>query len=289
MRCRNRQGEELQIFDNPTGIFRFLYDCAAGNVLLRALIRPGVSELVGRAMDSRASRLLIAPFMKRSGVSLEGCVEKEFGCFNEFFSRRLAAGERPMPEDDGCVTAPCDGKLTVYDIDENARFTIKGVEYTMTELLRDSAAAELFNGGVLMLFRLTVDDYHRYSHVTDGVETERRHLQGFYHTVNPYALERRAVFRENTREWSLVESERLGSVLTCEVGAMLVGKICNAPRTADGRVCRGSEKGYFRFGASSVIVCFQAGRITVDEDILRNTAEGYETAVRMGERVGRAV
>ena len=49
---------------------------------------------------------------------------------------------------------------------------------------------------------------------------------------------------------------------------------------------RGSEKGYFEFGGSTVILMFEKGAVVPDTDIAKNSREGFETVVRMGERVG---
>jgi phosphatidylserine decarboxylase len=53
----------------------------------------------------------------------------------------------------------------------------------------------------------------------------------------------------------------------------------------DTKVLKGDEKGWFSFGGSTVIVLFQKNRIKVDTDIIENTIKGYETTIRMGERV----
>ena len=69
-----------------------------------------------------------------------------------------------------------------------------------------------------------------------------------------------------------------------EVGALLVGKIEN--RQEGKTVKRGQEKGNFAFGGSTVILMTQAGKVRPDEDILKNSTQGIETKVRLGERIG---
>jgi phosphatidylserine decarboxylase len=54
-----------------------------------------------------------------------------------------------------------------------------------------------------------------------------------------------------------------------------------------GKVERGEEKGYFRFGGSTVVVIAEAGRLVLDEDLVEASREGIETLVRMGTSVGR--
>lgn len=286
MACRNRSGEEIALFDNPDGMIRFLYDCAAGGAALRVLTLPCISRLTGRLMDTRLSRALIGPFIRKSGIDLSDYEPVRYASFNEFFRRRIREEARPVDFSPEHLIAPCDGKLSVFPIDDDAVFEIKGTAYTLQQLLRSRSLAERFRGGTLMLFRLAVDDYHRYAYPAGGVESRSVHIPGRYHTVNPHAASRRAIYRENTREYSLLRTEQFGAVLMMEIGALLVGKIVN--HAGGGPVRRGQEKGYFEFGASSIICCFEKGRVLPDEDLIKNTREGYETRVRFGEKIGKS-
>ena len=82
-----------------------------------------------------------------------------------------------------------------------------------------------------------------------------------------------------------MQSENFGKVLMMEVGALMVGRIVNHHEEKE--VSRGMEKGYFEYGGSTVILAFQPGQVALDEDILKNTAEGFETVVKMGDAIGR--
>ena len=69
-----------------------------------------------------------------------------------------------------------------------------------------------------------------------------------------------------------------------EVGATMVGSIV---QTYTGNVVKkGDEKGYFKFGGSTVVLIFEKNRIRIDDDLLINTLNGYETAIKAGERIG---
>ena len=76
-------------------------------------------------------------------------------------------------------------------------------------------------------------------------------------------------------------------MLVMEVGALLVGKIVN--HAVQPQVRRGQEKGYFRFGGSTVVMVLQPGTAQIDADILANSREGYETVVKYGEAIGTAI
>ena len=105
--------------------------------------------------------------------------------------------------DPSVLIAPCDGRLTVYDIDEHSRFEIKGRPYTMTELVRSHRLAEHYRGGKLLLFRLTVSDYHRYCYIDSGHKSKNYRIPGILHTVHPIAAGERSIYKENSREFSL--------------------------------------------------------------------------------------
>lgn len=69
-----------------------------------------------------------------------------------------------------------------------------------------------------------------------------------------------------------------------EVGALMVGKIVN--EQSSGLIKKGSEKGHFEFGGSTIILFTKKDKVYVDLDLIINTKAGYETLVKMGERIG---
>lgn len=77
-------------------------------------------------------------------------------------------------------------------------------------------------------------------------------------------------------------------MLLLEVGAMGVGSIVQT-YTPGAHVSRGQEKGYFKYGGSTSILFMEPGRVTFDEDLLRASARGIETMVKMGERIARKI
>lgn len=280
----DRAGNRTQIYDGQGRFVDFLLETAPGRLLLRLLVRPWVSRLAGWLLDRAPSRLLIGPFMRRNGIVPDDWAEKSWPSYNAFFCRRIRPEKRPFDFDPYHLVAPCDGKLTVCPIGPDSVFSIKGVDYTMESLTRSAELAERFCGGTLLLFRLSVDDYHRYSWACDGLAGDTVRIPGVFHTVNPRAAAKRPIYRENTREYTLLDAEVFGPMLVMEVGAMLVGRIVNSP--AFGPVHRGDEKGRFEFGGSSIVVCLTADSAVIDEDIVCNSLDGLETLVKMGEKIG---
>lgn len=138
-----------------------------------------------------------------------------------------------------------------------------------------------------MIFRLEVDDYHRYCYIDSGTKTENTFINGELHTVNPIALEHYNIYKRNCREYTVLHTENFGDVVQVEVGAMMVGRIVNRHGAAE--VVRGEEKGKFEFGGSTIVLLVQEDMIRIDDDILRNSAENIETVVKYGEKVAASV
>ena len=284
MRCVDRSGNEIKQDDLQNNILNFLYKHKLGRALLKQLIKPWVSHISGVVLNSYCSRILIPPFINKHKINMKEYEARIYSSYNDFFTRKIKEGKRKIDLQKNHLIAPCDGKLSVYHINKDSRFTIKNTSYTLKSLLRNKKLADYYENGTLLLFRLTVDDYHRYCYIDNGRKTKNYRIKGVFHTVNPLANEVVPVYKENTREYSLLYSENFGRVLIMEVGAMLVGKILNYHDEA--RVKRGEEKGRFQFGGSTIIVCLEKGRVAIDKDILNNSASQVETLVKLGEKIG---
>ena len=285
MRYKDRTGKEVCANGQQDVFLQKLYGTALGRKLLSVLVQPVVSRIAGRFMDSGLSAVLVSPFVQKNHIDLSQYEKQEFTSYNDFFTRKIRPSSRPFAEAAEAFTAPCDSKLSVYPITEEAQFCIKDTQYTMERLTRSKRVAKEYEGGILCVFRLTVDDYHRYAFVDDGELSREFHIPGVYHTVNPVANDVCPIYKENTREYSLLKSEHFGTLLMMEVGALMVGKIENRPVMS--HVRRGQEKGNFAFGGSTIIYMTQKDKVFPDMDILINSADGIETKVQIGSRIGK--
>ncbi len=264
---------------------RFLYGTVPGRVCLKLLCMPWVSRLCGVFLDSRVSRPLIASFVRRNGIDLTEYEAVDYPSFNAFFSRRIRENRRPVAAGSNALIAPCDGLLSVYPIRGDTVIPVKQSRYTISSLLGGDGAAADYENGLCLVFRLCVHHYHRYCYVDSGVPGPTVRLPGKLHTVRPIALAQFSVFTENCREYTVIETEHFGKVVQMEVGAMLVGKIRNYPKS--GPVRRGEEKGMFLYGGSTVILLLREGAARLPEALYEATARGAETPVRMGQELGR--
>ncbi|MCI5649776.1 MAG: phosphatidylserine decarboxylase [Fusicatenibacter sp.] len=269
-------------------VLEVLYGSIAGRLLIRPFLHPAVSRVVGHFLDTGASKILIGPFVKANRIDLSVCEKEKFASYNDFFTRRLRAGERNFSCDSGDFASPCDARLLISPIHSKGHFAVKNTVYTLEELLRDKELSRRYMGGYSFLYRLSVDDYHRYCFVDDGICSPVRRIDGIFHTVNPTANDHCPIYKENTREYSLLRSRNFGTILMMEVGALLVGRIVNHEATSGKReVYRGEEKGYFAFGGSTILILTEKGKVIPDQKMLRNSQLGIETRVFQGETVGK--
>ena len=286
MKQKYRNGVVVEKYDGQEKLLSLLYGSAAGRVLLKPLTAPAVSRFVGWFLSTGVSRVLIKPFIRSNGIDMTQFEPVSYRSYNEFFSRKIRPEARPVDMDPKHLISPCDSKLTALPIGEDTVFTLKHTAYTVSSLLKRDTLAKRYAGGYALIFRLTVDDYHRYCYVAEGEKSENTRIPGVLHTVNPIANDHFPIYKENSREYSILHTAKFGDILMMEVGALLVGRIVNHHEAAE--VTRGQEKGYFQFGGSTVVLLTEPGSVIIDEDILHNSREGTETIVRYGEKIGIA-
>lgn len=275
--------EGVRLPDPASGVLHTLYRTAPGRCLLKLLVRPGLSRAMGRLLDTRLSARIVPGFVRRHNIDMTPYLPAEYRSYNDFFTRKIRPECRPIDRTAVHLISPCDAKLTAYPITADSRFTIKDSSYTVGELLDGDPLADTYAGGTCLIFRLTVDDYHRYAYLDDGTAGTTRYIPGVLHTVQPVALEHGRIYKRNCREYTLLHTAHFGDVVQVEVGALLVGRICNHRQA---QFARGEEKGRFEYGGSTIVVLLRPGAAVVDDDILRNTASGLETIVKLGERIG---
>ena len=325
----------------------FLYHHFLGRLLLKMIFaRPYFSFLRGLYYNSFLSKKDIAPFVEKYGLSKE-LLKKKYQSFGAFFSRKEAvylreAGKENTKENGEAwkekiqgklpFYASASGKVLAYKIDEKGRIIlppgvqkesagkkenfhflpleIKGNFYSIEKILK-APCPEFLKGGTLLIFRLSLPDYHRYIFPAEGKLLRTKKIKGRLDSVRKEAAHFKA-FSENKREVSLLELTGMGKILHVEVGAMLVGHIHNhmelktfsdkgdqnkkknlGEKTTifdrgnqqTFRFTAGEEKGYFSLGGSTIVEML-SDKIVIDEDLFENTKKGLETKLKIGERIG---
>lgn len=262
----------------------FLYKTLPGRILLKPLASRPLSKLCGAFLDSPLSSFLIKDFVQKNKINLDDYQTEGIRTFNEFFRRQIKDGKRPFDQNPDHLCSPCDGLLSVWQIKEDTVIPVKQSCYTITSLLQNQTLASEYEDGLCLVFRLCVDNYHRYSYADSGKKSANFFIPGLLHTVRPIALEARPVFVQNCREYTTIESPAFGKLVQMEVGAMLVGRIVNLE--GEGIAVRGKEKGFFEYGGSTIILLIKKNMVRLRPELLENSAKGIESPVKMGEMLG---
>lgn len=203
----------------------------------------------------------------------------QYKTLNEFFTRRLKPGLRPIHEGTGALVSPVDALITgAGEITSGTIVNVKGQDYTIDELLnRSPRTANYMNGYYLVLY-LSPTDYHRIHTPVSGRIVEREHIAGKVYPVNDFGLRHmRRVLSRNERLITYMQHPA-GEVAVVKVGAMNVSSIQYVQPLKE-EMHKGDELAYFEFG-STVVLLLEDSTFTPRENGLLGAK------VRMGERLG---
>ncbi len=219
--------------------------------------------------------------------------------FNDFFTRRLKPGLRPLPEEPRALASPCDGVISQSGRLEGGRLLqVKGWHYDAAELLGgDAALAQTFADGAFLTVYLAPYDYHRVHMPLAGRLVRTAHLPGRLFSVNAVTTAGvPRLFVRNERLVTVFETE-CGPMAVVLVGALNVGTIGTVwqaeyraghrlPTSRDWRgdaaapeLARGDELGWFNMG-STVILLLPAGAAEFSAGLVPGTR------LRTGQVVG---
>ncbi len=290
----NRKTKQYDIEQVAGGILLdALYTTGRGKLGLELLVKRKIySALTGFFCDRKISRKTIKGFADKFSIDINECENRleDFKSFNDFFARKLKPSARNFDIAEEKLLAPGDGRLQAWEnIDTEKLLQIKGMTYSLSELLQDEKLAREYNGGTYLILRLCPVDYHRFHFFDSGKCMETHKVTGEYYSVNPVALRKiPELYCRNKREYSIFQADNFGDVLFIEVGATSVGSIIQT-YTPGKCVSRGEEKGFFKFGGSTVLLIFKKNMVKIDDDIIQQTGEGFETRVLAGEAIGNCM
>ncbi len=273
-------------------------------MLQHVLPQQGLTRFAEFVANSRApwTRGIIPWFIRKYGVDMSEAARPDpadYACFNDFFTRALREGARPLA--DAPFVSPVDG--TVIDcvqLDGDTLLQVKGHPYSARALVGgDAALVDLFDGGEAISIYLSPKDYHRIHMPCAGRLRRMVHVPGSLYSVNPATVAGvPGLFARNERVVCLFDSDFGPFVLTL-VGAMVVGSmqtvwhgLINPPRSGtlrewryddqDIQLARGEEMGRFLLG-STVVMLFPKGVLRARADWLPGRS------VRMGEAMAEAL
>ncbi len=276
-------------------IIRLLYGKSFVSRFLGAPLRvflsgfPFCSWIYGYIQKLSITKRKIVPFIQKYEINASEFLESvdTFNSFNDFFIRKLKTTARPIAASEKKAVIPADGRYRFYpNIASCKGFLVKGQKFSLAKLLQNKEQANFYSQGTMVIARLCPSDYHRYHFPCDGTPGETRLINGWLYSVNPAALKQNIhIFTENKRSICELSTEYFGKVLFIEVGATAVGSI-HQTYTPFQRYHKGDEKGYFSFGASSLILLFAPGSIELDKDLI--STPDIEIKCLMGQSMGSA-
>ncbi|GAA4362476.1 archaetidylserine decarboxylase [Kangiella marina] len=261
-------------------------------VLLQYLIpQHGLSLLMGKIAESKNPRIkntFAKWFIKKYGIDMS-IAEREnpedYETFNDFFTRSLKEGVRPIAQGDSVIVNPADGKVSqLGPIEKGFIFQAKGHRYSAKTLLGGNAElAKPFENGEFATIYLSPKDYHRVHMPMNGKLTKMIHVPGNLFSVNPLTARNVPnLFARNERVVAMFDTD-IGPMAMVLVGATIVGSIETVwegtitPPTRDDikawdyhdkniTLDKGQEMGRFKLG-STVILLFPKDTIEWEADM----------------------
>jgi phosphatidylserine decarboxylase len=238
-----------------------------------------LSRLVGNIANSRnpfIKNTFIKWFVKRYNVDMSIAKEENptaYASFNDFFTRELKPGVRPMCGEPNVIVCPADGAISQLGKIINGRiFQAKGQDFSATELLGgDAALAEEFTDGDFATIYLSPKDYHRVHMPYSGKLRSMVSIPGELFSVNAVTAENvPRLFSRNERVAAIFDTD-IGPMAVVLVGAMIVAGI---ETVWDGQIApmgsgepeislypyqniileRGAEMGRFKLGSTAIIL-----------------------------------
>lgn len=264
-----------------------------------------VSRIVGKLAAAEMGKITTAAitwFIKQYNVDMNDADQSSpaaYRTFNDFFTRSLKPGIRPISKDKDYIVHPVDGAVSQCGAINNGQiFQAKGHEYSSLALLGGRADdAKRFENGDFATIYLAPKDYHRIHMPIKGTLSKMTYIPGELFSVNPLTAENvPGLFARNERVVAIFETE-IGPVAMVLVGATIVASIATVwagtvtPPTGK-KVCsweypttgpdaltldKGDEMGSFKLG-STVVMLFA-------EDALNQFADGVtpKAVTRMGQ------
>lgn len=252
------------------------------------LSRPVVSRLYGWWHLLPWTRRKIRPFARALSIDFGISIlpAEKFANFSEFFTREIDLTRRPVAERREVCVSPVDGRVGAYpNLAPGEPFQIKGRALDLRTFLRCEADAKTVEGGAMLVFRLHLADYHHFHFPISCCPSASREIRGRSYMVSPHVTRWMPdIYAENRRTVTRLDTDEFGQVLMVEVGGFTTSSLTQVFNPM-AQAAKGARKGFFGLGGSTVVLLFQPGMVKLDDDLIDKTRAGYETIVKLGERV----
>ncbi len=245
----------------------------------------------GAFLDTTESAKGIKSFFSNPSYHIEDYCVAPSGwlTFNQFFARQAAPGKRPVDGlcDDSVVVSPADSVFQgQWTIKSDSKITVKGLTWSVIELLDGSPYQDRFRGGVFTHSFLDVNDYHRFHVPVGGMVKEVRKIPG---KVTMDVIKRPdgslhgvdGTGYQFTQDRGLIVIDSpLGLVAVLPIGMAQVSSV-NVTAQLGVTLAKGEEFGFFSFGGSDIVTLFEAGKVELEAKV--------GTHYNQGKAIGHAV
>ena len=141
------------------------------------MTNPILTAIIGAYMDTKLSTRRISGFIRANALNMSDYIKQDYRCFNDFFTRQVKAGARPINTDRDTLISPCDGYMSAYKISSDSEFSIKNSYYNVEDLVGGADIADDYINGTCLVLRLGVENYHRYCYIDDGFKSRNWHIR----------------------------------------------------------------------------------------------------------------
>lgn len=211
----------------------------------------------------------------------------QYETFNDFFTRELKQGARPVAQDEYSIVSPADGAISELGvIHQGEMLQAKGINYSVARLLGDEKLASELEGGAFATVYLSPKDYHRVHMPVSGEPLSLKYIPGKLFSVNQRTAENLdSLFARNER---LVATFKQGQhcFVVVLVGAMIVGGM---ETVLTGPVSRGKEAGYLDFEQQPLGKGAELGRFYLGSTAIMLFPETMGVAFKQGLSAGDKV
>src|SRR4029078_2083703 len=276
---------------------------SVGRIVPKRAVSDAIGWGVSLGIPAALRTLMLTRFARVYGIDVSEAERplSEYAGFDEFFTRKLRPGTRPIDDAPGRVISPADGVIVESGLATAGKLIqAKGSEFDLATLLDDAPAAARLEGGAYVITYLSPKDYHRVHSPVGGKVVGWRHVPGTLFSVSAASIRREpGLFARNERFITLIEMDGGGLAAVVMVAAVGVGHVTASydPEVATHRpeffrsalrhrqydppksIARGDGRGIFHLGSTTIAV-FEPGRVELD-------ALTPGAAVKMGVGMGR--
>lgn len=269
--------------------------------LPKTLLSRGVGKLASSKLG-KTTQFLIENFIKCYNVDMSEAEITDitkFETFNDFFTRALKKGARPIVAEKEALAMPVDGTISqTGEAYKDAVVQAKGHYYSLEALLGgDETDGKYFENGTFATIYLSPSNYHRVHMPLDGKLEKMVFVPGDLFSVNPLTAENvDNLFARNERVVCFFNNEKVGRFAVVLVGATIVASIETvfagvvAPSKGKEKTIydytkeniilkKGAELGRFLLG-STVICVFPKSKVGLEKTLTPTTP------VKMGRKMG---